>query len=95
MFFNPAERANAMHSVAEYASLLNITAKGLNKRITRYSNTTPNDIIKNRISVYNNETLPVADFYKSQNKLASIYGIGEVEEIYNNICAALSKVTVA
>ncbi len=37
------------HTVAEYASLLNITAKALNKRITRYSNTTPNDIIKNRI----------------------------------------------
>ena len=53
------------------------------------------NIIKNRISVYNNETLPVADFYKSQNKLASIYGIGEVEEIYHNICAALSKVKVA
>ena len=53
------------------------------------------NIIKNRISVYNSETLPVADFYKSQNKLASIYGIGEIEEIHNNICAALSKVTVA
>ena len=37
------------HTVAEYATLLNITAKALNKRITRYSNTTPNNIIKNRI----------------------------------------------
>lgn len=37
------------HTVAEYATLLNITAKALNKRITRYTNTTPNDIIKNRI----------------------------------------------
>jgi len=51
-------------------------------------------IIKNRISVYNNETLPVADFYKSQNKYANIYGIGEVDEIYNQICEALSKVAV-
>ena len=37
------------HSVAQYATLLNISPKALNKRITRYSNTTPNDIIKNRI----------------------------------------------
>ncbi|QJD97263.1 helix-turn-helix domain-containing protein [Mucilaginibacter robiniae] len=37
------------HTVAEYAELLHITPKALNKRISRYSNTTPNDIIKNRI----------------------------------------------
>jgi AraC-like DNA-binding protein len=38
-----------LHTVAEYADLLHITPKALNKRITRYSNTTPNDVIKNRI----------------------------------------------
>jgi AraC-like DNA-binding protein len=37
------------HTVAEYADLLHITPKALNKRITRYSQTTPNEIIKNRI----------------------------------------------
>lgn len=37
------------HTVGEYAALLHITPKALNKRITRFSNTTPNDIIKNRI----------------------------------------------
>ncbi|OKS84965.1 helix-turn-helix domain-containing protein [Mucilaginibacter polytrichastri] len=37
------------HTVAAYADLLHITPKALNKRITRYSDTTPNDIIKNRI----------------------------------------------
>ena len=35
--------------MAAYAELLHITPKALNKRITRYSNTTPNDVIKNRI----------------------------------------------
>ena len=38
-----------LHTVADYAGMLNITPKALNKRINRYSNTTPNDIIKNRI----------------------------------------------
>ncbi|GGH14981.1 helix-turn-helix domain-containing protein [Mucilaginibacter phyllosphaerae] len=37
------------HTVAEYADMLNITPKALNKRITRYSSATPNEIIKNRI----------------------------------------------
>lgn len=37
------------HSVADYAALLNITPKALNKRITRNTDTTPNDLIKNRI----------------------------------------------
>ncbi len=37
------------HTVAEYADLLHITPKALNKRVTRYTDETPNDIIKNRI----------------------------------------------
>lgn len=37
------------HAVADYAAMLHITPKALNKRITRYSNRTPNDVIKNRI----------------------------------------------
>lgn len=37
------------HTVAEFAALLHISPKALNKRITRNTRTTPNDIIKNRI----------------------------------------------
>lgn len=37
------------HTVAEYADLLNITPKLLNKRISRFSKDTPNDLIKQRI----------------------------------------------
>lgn len=37
------------HAVADYADLLSITPKALNKRISRYSELTPNDIIKERI----------------------------------------------
>lgn len=38
-----------IHTVAQYAELLHISPKALNKRITRYSNTTPNNIIKRRV----------------------------------------------
>lgn len=37
------------HTVADYADILNITAKSLNKRIMQYGRETPNDLIKNRI----------------------------------------------
>lgn len=37
------------HTVADYADLLNITPKLLNKRITKFSRDTPNDLIKQRI----------------------------------------------
>lgn len=37
------------HSVSDYADLLNITPKALTKRVSKYSKTTPNDVIKDRI----------------------------------------------
>ena len=37
------------HDVASYAKMLNITAKALNKRVTKHGNETPHDIIKKRI----------------------------------------------
>jgi adenylate kinase len=48
-------------------------------------------IIKNRIDVYNRETLPVADFYKSQNKLSTINGVGSLENIFAEICKAIDS----
>ena len=48
-------------------------------------------IIRNRIAVYNKETMPVADFYKAQNKLTQIQGIGSIDEIFGNICKAVDS----
>lgn len=47
------------------------------------------NIIQNRIDVYNAQTLPVADFYKVQNKLKNIKGEGSIDEIFGRICAEL------
>lgn len=41
--------------------------------------------IKNRIHVYNNETTPVAMYYKEQEKLNSVKGVGTIEEIFNSL----------
>lgn len=41
--------------------------------------------INNRIQVYKNETVPVAEFYDKQSKFSKIHGVGEIDEIFNNI----------
>jgi adenylate kinase len=46
-------------------------------------------IIRQRVKEYNNKTMPVANYYKGQGKFKPINGIGEVEEIFNNICTIL------
>ena len=39
------------------------------------------DIISNRIKFYKDQTAVLADYYRSQNKLASVNGVGAVDEI--------------
>jgi adenylate kinase len=47
--------------------------------------------VNNRIKVYNEETLPVATYYKSQGKLNTILGKGSIEEIFTNISKVIEK----
>ncbi len=47
--------------------------------------------INTRIQVYKNETLPVANYYKTQNKLNLINGIGSIDEIFNDICGVVDN----
>lgn len=43
------------------------------------------DVIRNRISVYNAQTAVVADYYSKQNKYAAINGLGSMEEVFDRI----------
>ena len=47
------------------------------------------DIIANRIAVYNKETFPVKDYYDAQDKYKGIYGIGDIDVIFNKISEAI------
>lgn len=47
--------------------------------------------VNNRIKVYLEETLPVADFYAKQGKLKNINGIGDIEHIFGEISAAIES----
>lgn len=47
------------------------------------------DVIRNRIKVYNAETHPLLDFYAKQGKVVTVQGTGGLEEIFQRILAAL------
>ncbi len=47
--------------------------------------------INNRIKVYNDETLPVANYYQEQGKLAKIDGVGAIDEIFQKICTVIDN----
>ncbi len=49
------------------------------------------DVIENRISLYKGETVSVADHYKALSKYSSVVGVGEIENIFSNICREIDK----
>lgn len=48
-------------------------------------------IIRNRIAVYKSETTPVFEYYAQRNKAVKIKGIGEIEEIFERLCAQINN----
>jgi adenylate kinase len=48
-------------------------------------------LIEKRIAEYNLKTLPVANFYQSQNKFTTIEGVGDIEFIFDKICAIVNS----
>nr|WP_321407001.1 adenylate kinase [uncultured Carboxylicivirga sp.] len=53
------------------------------------------ETIKKRLEVYEAQTLPVMDFYKKKGVYKSVKGVGDIEEIFANICQVLDKVVEA
>lgn len=51
------------------------------------------NIIRNRIKEYNNKTAPLKDYYSKQNKFHSVYGAGNIDEIFGRLCGAV-EITV-
>ncbi len=50
------------------------------------------EVVQKRIDVYNSETFPVKDYYTAQSKYKGINGIGEIETIFNALCAKIDEV---
>ena len=47
------------------------------------------EVIRNRIRIYNEQTAPVADYYAAQGKHIAIDGTGTIEEIFERLCKAV------
>ena len=44
------------------------------------------EVQKKRLAVYKNETLAVADHYKTFNKVVYLNGLGSIEDIFASLC---------
>ncbi len=47
------------------------------------------EVVRKRLEIYREQTLPLIDYYKQKDRLATIDGAGSVEQVFNNILAAL------
>ena len=47
------------------------------------------DVIRNRIAIYREQTEVVAEHYSKQGKYVAIDGVGTMEEVFERICAAI------
>jgi adenylate kinase len=43
------------------------------------------EVIRNRMDVYRNQTAPIIEFYQNKGIFKSIYGIGSIDDIFVNI----------
>jgi adenylate kinase len=74
--------------VEEEILISRILLRGQNSGRTDDSNP---DIIKNRIKVYNEQTTPVAEYYKNQGKHISIDNMSTIENTFSQIKTHIDK----
>ena len=53
------------------------------------SDDTNENVIRERIAVYNSKTAAVADYYKSFDKVVHLKGEGTVDEIFDRLCSEI------
>lgn len=64
----------------------------LNRGLTSgRSDDTNEEIIRNRITEYNNKTSAVADYYKQFDKVVYVKGEGSVDEIFDALCSEIDQ----
>lgn len=49
------------------------------------------EVIRQRLEVYNDQTKPLLDYYHKKDILHSIYGIGRIDDIFANICRVIES----
>ena len=51
-------------------------------------------IIRNRFTVYRNETTPVGEHYTALDKAQKVEGVGTIDEIFDKLCATIDRLTI-
>ena len=51
------------------------------------------ETVQARLDVYRRQTEPLKDFYKKQGKKINIKGTGNIEDIFEQICESLDRIT--
>ncbi|RDC64098.1 adenylate kinase [Adhaeribacter pallidiroseus] len=76
---------------------LEVNEEELTKRLLLRGQTSgrPDDqneeLVRKRVQEYNTKTAPVAGYYANQGKYHAINGIGEIEEIFTEICEIIDS----
>jgi len=73
----------------------NLLINRIEKRATENKNIRNDDnpnVLKNRIVIYNKDTLPVLNYYKKLNRLKSVDGTQSIEKVSNDIQKVIEKV---
>ena len=47
------------------------------------------EVIRNRMNVYNNETRPILEYYKNEGELVNVDGLGTIDEILKRVMSFL------
>ncbi len=79
-----------------YVIALDVTEEEVRTRIAKRRSTDnrvddEEEKLNKRITEYFSKTIHVLPYYKSQGRLNTILGIGEIDEINKNICAILDR----
>ena len=49
------------------------------------------ETIRKRLEVYQSQTAPLIEYYQKKGILKSVNGVGNIDEIFANICAIVDK----
>lgn len=49
------------------------------------------EVIKNRLQVYHQQTSPLINYYKEQGKFQSVNGLGTIQDIFNRLCEVIEQ----
>lgn len=51
------------------------------------------EIIRNRLNVYEEETAPVEDYYRKQDKAKRVDGMGGIDDVFERLCKEMEVLT--